>query len=294
VAKQMVLTQNRIRKLCRTREHPTNGYPLKPNVARATEAMIGGLPGGDSQVWLRKTKIWHRLNVLADGSQNQFTFFNEPRAIGVTNLDQANTIPANYTFLCIAPRFNFYPGIDRGGFRVGVSGGAPTAAQLQASSMNFGTAAATITDNIAQIWKWQEKIRELMNQGEVVMTVAEKPVFTIWGLTSFPAGKGLVVNSGVTNTMTAAAASNSIQDAMTNVTNGVPQVQNAFSMGNKPYPIVAGQQFAMTVRLLRGVDFTETNLGPLNGVATTNAPNGVLVAGTLECELEGFMLSPAN
>lgn len=275
------------------RNHPTNGFAMKPAVANALKSLVGGLPAGESQVWVRPYKIYHRVPIMAAGAIQSLLFFNAPRARGVTNLDQANTLPANYAFAIAAMRFDFIYGFDELGYRLGVRTAAPTTAQFQASAVNFGTAGAVITDVLAQQWKQQEKTRELMNQGVVTLTIAEKPVFEIFGLTSFPAGKGLNTNNVFSSAMTNAASAQSIQDAMTNVTNGVPVVSNRFDFGS-PYPIAAGQQFSVKVELMRPLDWTETNLGPLNGVATTGSVAAELTAGTLTCELEGLLISPAN
>lgn len=272
-------------------EDATNGYALKPSVFKLARALFGGLPGGKNQSWVRKTKYYHRLDFRADGSQTLFTFFNEARSIGVTNLDQPGTIPAGYVFGLQALRFKFTYGFDRNHKRLGVTTGTPTAAQFKGSAMNFGEASATITDNEAAVWKIQEKIRELFAQGIVTLNVAEKPLFEIFGIDSFPSGSGLATSIGASHTMTAAAASNSIQNVMSNVTNGVPVLSNVFTLGT-PYPIVAGNVFNVKLNLLNGVDFTETNLGPLNGVATTGTTNAVCIAGVLECDLEGTLICP--
>jgi len=272
---------------------PAHGFPMRNDVANGLKQLTGGIPAGAQQTWYRKTKFYHRLDVKADGSQLSFTFFNEARAKFITNLDQPNTISSNYAFAASAIRFNFLYGFDRLQFRLGIQTTTPTAAQFKASSMNFGEAAATITDNEAQLWKIQEKIRELLSNGVVTMTVGEKPVVEAFALTSFPSGTGIVTANALSHTMTAAAASNSIQNGMTSAVNGVPVLSNVFSLGQQPYPIAPGQTFNLKVEFNRGIDWTETNLGPLSGVATTGTPDGVLKAGVLECDLEGTLISPA-
>lgn len=283
-----------MRQFCRPRNsHPTNGYAMKPEVANVIKAITGGLPAGQNQVWVRPYKLYHRVPVMAAGNILTLNFFNANRAKGVTNLDIPNSLPANYGFAIASMRFDFLPGFDELGYRLGVRTAAPTTAQYQASALNFGSAGAVITDVCAQMWKWQEKVRELMNQGIVTLTIAEKPVFEVFGITSFPAGKGLNVNATFQSAMTAAAASNSIQDSLNNITNGVPVISNRFDFGS-PYPLLAGQQFGVKIELQQKVDWTETNLGPLNSIATTGSVAAELTAGTLCCELEGLLASPAN
>jgi hypothetical protein len=290
----LVKARRRAQMACVTRKsHPTNGYAMKPEVARVIEAVCGGLPAGQNQVWVRPYKIYHRVPVMAAGNILTLDFFNARRQKGVSNLDTPNSLPANYGFALTSLRFDFLPGFDELGYRLGVRTAAPTTAQYQASALNFGSAGAVITDALAQMWKWQEKIRELMNQGVITLTIAEKPVFEIFGVTSFPAGKGLNVNAVHQTSMTNAASAASIQDSMNNITNGVPVISNRFDFGS-PYPIMAGQQFGVKVELQQKLDWTETNLGPLNSIATTGSVAAELTAGTLTCEMEGLLASPAN
>jgi hypothetical protein len=232
----LVKARRRAQMACVTRKsHPTNGYAMKPEVARVIEAVCGGLPAGQNQVWVRPYKIYHRVPVMAAGNILTLDFFNARRQKGVSNLDTPNSLPANYGFALTSLRFDFLPGFDELGYRLGVRTAAPTTAQYQASALNFGSAGAVITDALAQMWKWQEKIRELMNQG----------------------------------------------------------VSNRFDFGS-PYPIMAGQQFGVKVELQQKLDWTETNLGPLNSIATTGSVAAELTAGTLTCEMEGLLASPAN
>lgn len=265
---------------------------MRNDVASGLKQLTGGIPAGAQQTWYRKTKFYHRLDVKADGSQLSFTFFNEARAKFITNLDQPNTISSNYGFAASAIRFNFLYGFDRLGFRLGIQTTTPTAAQFKASAMNWAEAGAVATEQLTPLWKIQEKYRELMSQGVITFLVGEKPVLENFGLTSFPAGTGIVAANSISHAATLTAQA-SIQAGTTSLNNGVPVLSNVFSLGQQPYPIPAGTTFSLKLEFNQKIDWTEANLGPLTSVATTGTPDGVLKAGVLECDLEGTLISPA-
>lgn len=260
-----------------------NGFSVRADVLNYVRNVRRVGIAGDGGVWTRPYRIWHRLNYPKAG-QNIFRFFSESRGLGVTNLDQPYTLPANYIFIAYGVKFGFLPGVDRNGYRLGEA--APAAADIQASSMNIGSAGATITDN-APTWKWHEKIREVLSQGTVVLNLSDRPLFEMYGLDTFPSGRGVVSSVAASDAMTNTAAAASIQRAYTAISNGAPVFGNAHRFPS-PYAICAGQQFNLTVQYNTNVDFTETNLGPLYNL--TNA----VTAGVLMCELEGEMVSPVN
>lgn len=265
---------------------------MSDNIAATLKRLSGGLPAGNAKVWLRPAKIYHRVNILADGSLTAVRFFNEARAKYVTNLDQPNQLPANFAMAVSAIRFDWLYGFDRLGYRLGVSGTTPTAAQLEASSLNWGESGATSADELAKLWKIQELSREMLSQGLVTLSIGDRPVFEIFGLSSFPSGKGIVASNALSHAATFTAGSQT-SNGMTSINNGVPVWSNRFTF-DSPYPIPAGQQFRIDVEYAQKIDWLNATIGPLNGVATTGAPNGVLVAGVLSCELEGTLVCPAN
>lgn len=264
----------------------SNGYSINANVASALSARTGGLPGGGAKVITRPYKYWHRLNVPKAGSET-FRFFNEARANGVTNLEQANTLPSNYAFALHCIRLSFLPGFDREGKRLGIAPASITAAERRASALNWGKYEAAVpTDTIDRVPRWHEKMRELMEQAEVELHIGDRPIQNVYGLTNYPQGRGLVGGGALATGFAQAAPANAYQgDAISTVSNGVPIVANAWGFG-VPFPLVGGQQFSLVVRYNRAVDFTEADLGPLEGV--TNA----VTAGVLMCELEGELITP--
>lgn len=262
----------------------SNGFSVREDVLRYVRESRGVGIAGDGSVWSRPARIWHRVDVPKAGI-GMLRFYNEAKALGVTNLDQPNSVPPNYVFLAYGLKFHFTPGVNRLGQRLGIA--APAQAELLASALNLGSAAATITDNIATVWKWHEKVRELFAQGTITLNISDRPIFEMYGLDTFPSGRGVVTSVAGSDTMTNAAAAASIQRAFTSLSNGAPVFGNAHRFP-KPYAIAAGQQFNVVVQYNAAVDFTEQYLGPLYNLANA------VTAGVLMCELEGEMVSPVN
>ena len=271
-----------------------NGFNLRSDLSAVLKAKGVGI-AGDGTVLSRPCRLYHRLNIPKAGSF-RYAFFNEPKGLGITNLDQASTLPANQAFVALGMRFSFTPGIDRMGLRLGIA--VPVAAEFAASTLNFGTsttgaAAAAAADGIAGIWKWHEKVRELLSQGEVSFKTGDRTMFQVYGLDAFPSGRGVVCSAasdsavGVANSTATTVTINAIQHALTQISNGAPVAGNFFRF-TSPIAIVAGQQFGVEVAYNSLVDFAELNLGPLNGIANA------VTAGTLMCELDGELMSTVS
>lgn len=260
----------------------TNGFALKQNVADFIRQKRGvGIPG-DGNVWSRPYELWHRRDVPKAGIAS-LVFFNEVRGDGITNLDQANTLPANYAFLAKGLRFHFLPGFDRSGRRLGIA--APTTAERLISGLNtFGQSTSITVDHLAPLWKWAEKIREFLGQGTVELKIGERPILNAYGLDNFPAGRGIVGNAMLSNSITNTVASSQAV-GLSSISNGAPIITNRHSF-ERPYPIFAGQQFAVETRWNQVVDWTEADIGPLSGVGNA------VTAGVLLCEMEGELVSP--
>ena len=270
------------------------GFNLNANVASVVRGKGVGM-AGDGNVLSRPCRLYHRLNVPKAGI-GRYTFFNEAKGLGISNLDQPGTLPANNVFVALGIRFSFLPGMDRLGLRLGLS--APSAAELQASSLNYGssTTAAVVTatvDALAAIWKWHEKVREILSQGEALFKIGDRTMFQVYGLDAMPSGRGVVasaqsdVSVGVSNTTATTITIQSLQHALTQISNGAPVVGNIFKFSS-PIAIVAGQQFSVELAYNANVDFTEQYLGPLYGLANA------VSAGTLMCELDGEMITPVQ
>ena len=265
-----------------------NGFNLRQDILNVLRAKGVGIPG-DGTVLSRHGRLYHRLNVPAAGSA-QFTFFNEAKKLSITNLDQANQLPANQVMIVTGIRFSFLPGLDRDGKRLGTAITAGVAGASSLSTGVAGAAATAMTDNLAAIWKWHEKIREFLSQGLVELKVADRVMLSVYGLDAFPAGRGVVTSSTMNaNSVQVAAAGTlaSVQQAITSSANGAPMFGNRFSLASA-IPLVAGQQFSLEVNFANAVDFTEVNLGPLNGIA------GAITAGVLMAELEGELLTTVS
>jgi hypothetical protein len=261
-----------------------NGFSVREDVLNFVRQGRGVGLAGDGSVWSRPYRLWHRLDIPKAGNA-LLRFFNEAKALGVTNLDQPNTLPANYVFIAYGLKFHFLPGVDRIGRRLGIA--APTAAELTASAMNYGSAGAVVTDQTAALWKWHEKIRELLGMGTVALNISDRPIFEMYGLDTFPSGRGVVTSVAASDAMTNTSTAASIQRAFTSISNGAPVFGNAHRFP-KPYAIAAGQQFNVTVQYNSPVDFTEQYLGPIYSLANA------VTAGVLMCEIEGEMVSPVN
>lgn len=256
-----------------------NGFNVREDILNLLRSRGIGLPG-DGNILTRAYSLWHRISLAAAGVTQQ-TFFNENKSPDVTNLEQANILPANYVFVMDGMSFNFIPGFDRTGSRV---------AAVSAASLNYsGTAVGT--DATAPVWKWAEKTRELLSQGQVVMTIGDREMINRHGLDAFPSGRGLVASMTVSNSLaaaTTASASASLTQAMLLMSNGAPVAGNVYRFSS-PIAIPAGQNFGVRVNWGTKVDFTEQYAGPLY-----NLNPAATVAGTLVCELHGLMVQPAN
>jgi len=261
-----------------------NGFALQPAVASAFCELTGGLPGGASQVRITPAKFYHRVNVPNTGPV-QLKFFNVARSKGVCNLDQSNTIPANYAFALRHLRFHFQYGIDQLGSRATVFAGGAVIGQ---TTLSRGGAGAVITDTlIDNVWKAHECIRQLLESGTVTFSIANRLVCEIASLTSFPDGRGINAVIHTDQAMTAAAASNEIAHAITHISNGAPILANAFTF-HPAFPIPAGQTFDLTCDWNTQVSFQDATIGPLVG-ATAGNP-----CGTLTAELEGLLVGPGS
>lgn len=257
-----------------------NGYPMQDAVAKRLCHYTGGIQGGYGQVRDVPTKYYHRQNFPNNGTRNM-RFFNVARSRGICNLDTPSTIPANQAFALAAIRFDFLPGIDVNGARSTVS------ATPGLTALSFGSAGAVITDTLTKAqWQWQEKIRELMEQGIVTFTLNNRPVFEVAKLTSFPSGTGINLAS-TSDTGFTSAAGNSVSHFAGQISNGAPLLANAFRFP-EPFPMPGGCVFDVSVDWLALVDFTAATLGPLNGETAGNP------AGTIACELEGILITPGS
>lgn len=257
-----------------------SGYNLAPALETAATKLGVGIPGRGA-FFRRPYTLYHRQNVPASG-QTQYIFFNEARSIGVTNLEQAGTLPANQLFIAHGMRFKFLCGITRTGARV------TSTSNTYVSSLSYGVTATSNADNVATTWKWAEKTRELLSQGQVIMRVGERDVFNQYGLEKFPSGSGLSVQSDVAASLatTASSVTPSYGVNVQTLNNGERVVSNRYTFSTK-IGILAGQQFSVQVDYNAAVDFSDQYLGPLNGVTVT-------YAGTLMCEIEGELVTPAQ
>lgn len=253
-----------------------NGLALRADIANVARQRGLLPPSGSSNVLTVPWRLYHRVNVPAAGQTN-FTFFNETRSAGVTNLDTQGQLPANQVMEVEAIAFSFLPGLDRLGQRLGVA--APTQAQVEASLLNRSSTIAASADPAAPLVLWQEKARELLSQGGVVFTINGRNFMDAYGLTTFPEGRGVLAdgNSTISATFTAAAG---LAERRTGVYNGAPVASNLYRFPTK-VGLFPGQAFSVTVTYNRAVDFTQQFAGPLFNVT------GALVAGTLTCELIG-------
>lgn len=256
-----------------------SGLPLRADIAQVA-AKRGLMPSsGQSNVLVTPWSYWHRVNVPAAGVSS-FTFFNESRSQGVTNLDNQGILPANQVLEVQAIRFKFLAGVDRLGNRLGVA--APTQAQVEASLLNRYSTIATSADPAAPLVLWQEKARELIEQGALRFTVNGRVLHDQYGLDNFPAGRGVLsdANQSISATFTAAAGLAAVRS---NVLNGAPSIGNLNKFPSK-LAIFPGQSFSITVDYNRAVDFTQQFAGPLFNVS------GAVSAGTLHCELYGLLI----
>jgi hypothetical protein len=253
----------------------TSLNPVLTKIANARGALPNNLPA-----FTRSFTYFHRLNV-PKGGQQSFTFFNASRQSGVTNLEQAGTLPVNTVFTIRAIRFSFLPGFDTAGIRLGYSSAGTT--ERIASSMNY----AAVTNNFtgtadplgaAYATQWAEKSRELMDQGEVILSKGDRTVYSAYGLTKFPQGRGLVTDTSlaISSTSTNVYAG----EVFSGIYNGAPLAGNVHRLAGD-VTIRTGETFKIDVGYSKIVDFTEATVGPL--AAVTNA----ITAGVLMCELDG-------
>lgn len=256
-----------------------SGLPLRPDIA-SIAARRGLLPpGGRANVLVQPWTYYHRRDVPAAGASS-FTFFNEPKSQGVTNLENQGSLPANQVLEVHGMRFGFLPGIDRLGNRLGVA--APTQAQIEASLLNRASTIASSADPASPLVLWNEKARELLNQGSIQLTVNSRVLVDTYALTTFPESKGVVsdANGYIAATFTAAAGLASIRSG---VFNGAPAASNERKFPTK-VAIFPGQAFSVAVNFNRAVDFTQQYAGPLYNVS------GAVTAGVLCCELFGNLI----
>lgn len=260
-----------------------NGYPMQDPVAQRGYALCGGIQGGAAQTREVNYGFYHRQNIPNNGIR-ELRFFNEAYNLGITNLPVANQIPANTFFALEAIRFDFLYGIDRNGSRATVFAGGGAVGQ---TGLSGGGAGAVGTDTLTDDqWKAQELIRELMEQGIVTFSVNNRPVFERFALTSFPSGRGIAaaLSSDYAGTF---AATNTVGHAFAQVSNGAPMRANAQVMTTR-YPMPAGCTFDIKINWLALVDFQNATIGPLVGPTAGNP------AGTMTCELEGQLVTPAS
>lgn len=267
----------------------SNGFAINPALKRIANSR-GGLAGSGGATFTRGTTIFHRLNVPVAGQQS-FTFFNAPRAAGITNLEQPGTLPVNTVALVRNIRFSFLPGFNNIGQRLGITGSL-TQAQIEASLLNvskYGTTAADPAAASSAPALWQEKARELLSQGTVNFRVGERDVVTAYGLTKFPEGRGVVgdvtASSAIANTTTTTV--NVHNQVFASIYNGAPVIGNAYSVRGD-VQIGSGQQFGIEVTYANAVDFTQQYAGPLYNIS------GAITAGVLMCELDIDLSTPAQ
>lgn len=255
------------------------GYPMQNAVAAALHAFTGGLPGGFGQVWARPWMIYHIVDFPNDGLTIK-EFFTDSRQKHYTNLDKPNALPANYGFGLTGIRVKFTPGFDRDGKRSTVSG--------TASDTHLSRSGASATDTIIdKIALWHESVRLLLETGLLTLTIAERPVFEVQGLTNFPEGGGVSSSGALSQALDGATGAVGVQGAVTQIGNGAPFVGNVFHLQD-PYPIMPEQQFSVRIEWPTAVDFTDSSSGPLNGETAGNP------AGRLKVEMLGKVFSPGS
>lgn len=260
------------------------GLPLRSDV-QSIAAKRGLIPssGSNANVLITPWSYWHRRDVPVAGQTN-YTFFNEPASLGITNLDNQGQIPANQVFEVHGMSFHFLPGFDRVGQRAGIATGSLTQALIESSILNRSAVIASSLDPAAPLALWPEKSRELLEQGQVKFTVSSRTLLNQYGLTQFPAGRGVLSesNQALSATFTAAAGISTVRQ---NVFNGAPFNANVERFASK-VGIFPGQAFGVTVDYNRSVDFTQQYAGPLYNI--TGTP---VVAGVLTCELFGVLIT---
>lgn len=265
-----------------------SGYNISPGLLAAAKKRGVLPPDSGGTIFDRSAKLWSRVNVPVAG-QTEFTFFNEPQATGVTNVNQGQ-LQANQVFIARGLRLSFLCGFDRTGLRLGIA--SPTTAQRNASTLNQSSflAAATTNDAITgRIARWAEKSRELLQQGTVRMNIGEREVFNIYGGDSFPSGKGVTADFSAANPFATTATTTSVQleHLTANISNGEKVLANRYNF-TRPVGIFAGQTFFVGYSFPRAVDFTEADIGPLASVS------GAVTAGVLMAELEGELITPVQ
>lgn len=271
------------------------GYPIDKRIADWLDRKCGGTPGSDLALWERRVRIYDRINIPGGGTGgggalpllNQVDFFKSNYAPYVTNLQTPNQFPANYAIAVYSLRIGFLPGFDRLGQRLGQA--APAAATILASAQAVGEAyaAATAAAATTVAVRWAETLREFLSTPIVQFNVADRQVFEIQSLLAFPDGKGLAQGTAIGSQGTL-AATNITQSVFGNINNGAPVYSNAFSFGT-PYPLPGGQNFGVSAKWPRAVDWADATIGPLAGLNLAGQ-----VAGTLMCELEGDLVSLAS
>lgn len=223
----------------------TAGFSYGPKVAGVLKALTGGLPGTADSMFVRPVRFWHRLAYAAAGSLT-FQFFNVAKTRFVTNFPQASQLPANYGLALQGITLMVDSGIDLAGARVAAG------AQAVATTL----AAFTLA----------EELRTIHNNGVVRFKVNDRDVIPeTYGLTAFPAGKGVDVAAAASSTATAASVGV--------VANGSPFWANRQLM-DSPFPIAGGQNIEFTVEY--------QSLLTLTG------------GGVITAEMVGLLISPAG
>lgn len=279
------------------------GYPVNTNVADWLNRKCGGLPASGAKIWERPVRLYDVMDVPAGTplapTQTEWLFFQQKRQQGVTNIDTPGSLPANYALAIRAIRLSFVFGFDRFGRRLGQA--APSVLHKAFSALNFSDMSAQAgifqaTPNAAApnilsiITGAMETIRDFMTNSVLTFTVAEKPVFEMRCLSTFPDGRGVLPNG--TNAVASNSATTGVEaQSFINPTNGVPIYGNRFEFV-PPYPLPGGQNFQLKANTLRAIDWTDAVNGPLAAVA--EPAGSPIIAGCIIAELEGEWASPAT
>lgn len=261
----------------------SDGYNMNKAVKDWAKAQAGGLPGEGLGVKGRNVKLYSRKNFLVGTSApSRLKFFDETEAPFVQTIVTQSQLPANMALMLNTVRIGFVPGIDRMGNRLGQS--TATTAQKNASALSFGAAAAAAGDILAAQWKWNEKMREMMNTAIMNFGLVTDQLWEVSGLTSLPDGKGMLTQAGTSAQGTVAGSNTG--DVFQSVTNGAPVADNYWAFAT-PWPLVGSETFKIEANWPKAVDFAEADIGPLEGI--TGAAGEDIVAGTIICELQGLL-----
>ena len=261
----------------------SNGLPLRQDIGNIAASMKI-LPTGNALV--RPWSLWHRRDVPKAGLSN-FTFFNETRSLGVTNIDNQGVLQANNVMAVHGISIGFLPGFDRLGRRLGIA--SPTQPEVEASLLNGSKIGTTVADPLAVAPLWQEKSRELLYQGNVKFSIGDRLIQDQYGLVAYPEGQGMVSDTSQSTSLsnTTATTINAWNIVRSAVYNGAPLAGNVNRFPT-PIGIFPGVGFNITIDYNTPVDFTQQYAGPLYNLANA------VTAGVLTVEIFGMLISPVS